>query len=133
MSINVGEVAVECTRRSDQGTITFPEVVRRLAEAGVERYHTDLVRAEKTYYTPEGATHVVPSSPLAVTPAIPFSPADIQAAISAIQENSIDYTEFCRQIAAAGCVGYHVSLVGRRAVYYGRTSELHVEYFPEPK
>lgn len=32
-----------------------------------------------------------------------------------------------------GCVGYHVSLAGRRAVYYGRSGETHVEQFPPAK
>jgi glutamate-1-semialdehyde 2,1-aminomutase len=35
--------------------------------------------------------------------------------------------EFCEQIAAARCVGYMVSLAGRRAVHYGRTAEVYVE------
>ncbi len=30
----------------------------------------------------------------------------------------------------AGCAGYFVSLIGRRAVYFGRTAETHVEPFP---
>lgn len=32
--------------------------------------------------------------------------------------------------AAAGFEGYLVSLPGRRAVYFGRTAETHVEHFP---
>jgi uncharacterized protein YbcV (DUF1398 family) len=45
----------------------------------------------------------------------------------------IAYREFCRQIADAGCVGYFVSLAGPRAVYYGRTGDERVEWFPGAK
>jgi hypothetical protein len=32
---------------------------------------------------------------------------------------------------AAGCAGYIVSFTGRRAVYFGRNAEIHVECFPQ--
>jgi len=63
-------------------------------------------------------------------PARAFSAAGVDAAVRAIQAQKIQYREFCERIAAAGCVGYTVSLTGRRAVYYGRTGESHVEMFP---
>jgi len=31
---------------------------------------------------------------------------------------------------AAGCVGYFVQIAGRRALYFGRNGESHVELFP---
>jgi hypothetical protein len=59
-----------------------------------------------------------------------FSAARVEAAVRAIQRKEIGYHEFCERIAAAGCVGYVVSLVGRRAVYYGRGFDTYVEPFP---
>lgn len=41
------------------------------------------------------------------------------------------YKGFRKKVMAAGCVGYTVSFIGKRAVYYGRTAETHVEHFPE--
>ena len=52
-------VLTECKELSLQGRITFPEVVRRLSEAGVERYHVDLTRDEATYYLTGGESHVL--------------------------------------------------------------------------
>jgi len=52
-------------------------------------------------------------------------------AIRAVQSGAIDYKEFCRRIAEAGCIFYLVSLTGRRAVYYGRSGEAHVDLFPQ--
>jgi uncharacterized protein YbcV (DUF1398 family) len=58
--------------------------------------------------------------------------AAVQAAIREAQQLVPGYTYagFCAKVMAAGCVGYFVSFTGRRAVYFGRTAELHVEHFP---
>lgn len=130
MDSHVKETVTECTRASDGGRISFGEVVRKLMEAGVERYHADLVRAQKTYYMPTGESEVVRNEANNVTPAMDFSAAGVEAAIRAIQSGSIRYKEFCERILAAGCVAYLVSITGRRAVYYGRTGDSHVEWFP---
>lgn len=130
MDADVIEVMQECTDASDQERVTFPEVVRKLAQAGVERYHADLLRAEKIYYLPSGESHRVQALDVQTNPATAFTASGVEAAIRAIQLQTIQYREFCNRIARAGCVGYMVSLAGRRAVYYGRTGESHVELFP---
>lgn len=130
MKIETANVMVECTRASDEERVTFPEVVRKLIAAGVERYHADLTRAEKTYYMPDGEALTLATAPIVATPPDMFSTAGVAAAIRAIQSGTIKYKRFCEDIAAAGCVGYFVSLAGRRAVYYGRTGDMHVELFP---
>jgi uncharacterized protein YbcV (DUF1398 family) len=130
MNAHVREIVRECTVGSDEERMTFPEVVMKLTEAGVERYHADLIRAEKTYYMPDGDSETVAAAAVTTRPAPVFSAADVDTAVRAIQAQAITYKEFCERIAAAGCVGYFVSLPGRRAVYYGRTAETHVEHFP---
>lgn len=130
MDSQVKGLVEACTRNSDEERVTFGEVVGQLLAAGVERYHADLLRAEKIYYMPDGESHCVANHALAVAPAAAFSPDGVDAAVRAIQQGRIRYRGFCARIAAAGCVGYIVSLAGRRAVYYGRTGESHVEPFP---
>ena len=73
---------------------------------------------------------MVAAAPIANRPAGAFSAAGVEAAVRAAQSGTIDYKAFCAQIAAAGCVGYFVSLTGRRAVYYGGSGDSHVEHFP---
>jgi uncharacterized protein YbcV (DUF1398 family) len=124
------EVMQECTEASDQERISFPEVVTKLMQAGVERYHADLLRAEKIYYLPSGESYRVPAVPMQATPAPAFAADGVAAAVRAIQQQKIQYREFCERIAQAGCVGYIVSMAGRRAVYYGRTGDSYVEPFP---
>jgi uncharacterized protein YbcV (DUF1398 family) len=123
-------VLQECTDASDQERITFPEVVMKLAAAGVERYHADLLRGERTYYLPSGESHRLNAVQITEVPAAAFAAERVEAAIRAIQQQKIQYREFCDRIVRAGCVGYMVSLAGRRAVYYGRTGDNYVERFP---
>jgi uncharacterized protein YbcV (DUF1398 family) len=130
MDARVKRLVEECTEASNAATMTFPEIVGRLIEAGVEHYRADLQRAEIAYYMPDGSSHVVPSAALRVVPAKAFSAADVESSIRASQAGKIDFKRFCVEIAAAGCVGYLVSFPGRRAVYYGRTAETHIEPFP---
>ncbi len=126
------KAAVEATvMGSDAGAMTFPEVIGRLAEAGVERYHADLQRAEKTFYLPDGTSHVARAKSIDGPVADDFDATAVEAAIRAVQKREIGYGEFCERIAAAGCASYIVSLSGRRAVYYGRTGEIFVEPFPQ--
>jgi len=124
------DVMRDCTTGSDEERLSFPEVVGRLMQSGVESYHADLRRAEKTYYLPDGESHVVATHRITEAPARDFSADDVAAAVRAIQAGAIGYTMFCNRIAAAGCVAYIVSLIGRRAVYYGRSGESYVEPFP---
>ncbi len=130
MQATLIEILKECTEASDQERVTFPEVVMKLMQAGVERYHADLLRGEKIYYLPSGDSERIPAGPIETTPAHEFDASGVEAAIRAIQQNKIRYREFCERIAQAGCVGYIVSLAGRRAVYYGRSGENYVEPFP---
>jgi len=133
MDSRIKEVVVEATRASDEERATFGEVVKNLARAGIERYHTDLLRGEKSYYLPDGESEVVKGNAVAATPARNFSATGVDAAVRAIQAGKIQYGTFCEQISEAGCVGYMVSLAGQRAVYYGRTGDSHVEWFPGAK
>ena len=130
MDMQIKNLVQDCTAASDEERIAFPAAVGMLMQAGVERYHADLLRAEKTYYLPDGESEIVKAARIGTIPAPQFSASEVEAAIRASQSQTIGYNEFCNRIAAAGCVGYFVSLAGRRAVYYGRSGDCHVEHFP---
>jgi uncharacterized protein YbcV (DUF1398 family) len=130
MDDHVKDVVREMTRASDEERISFPDVVQALMQAGVERYHGDLLAGTKTWYMPDGSFEITHGH--AIHAAMDFRDDIVQQAVHAIQQGEIGYRAFCARIAAAGCVGYFVSLAGRRAVYYGRTLAAHVEWFPGP-
>lgn len=120
----------ECAAGSLAGTLTFPEIIGRLARHGVERYHADYSRQETTYYLANGASLVVPVPHPEHETAVPFSAADVEAAVRQSQRNEHTYLDFIRKTMAAGCVGYFVQITGRQVLYFGRNGETHVERFP---
>jgi uncharacterized protein YbcV (DUF1398 family) len=130
MDQNIIDTVQQCTSLSVGGKMTFPQVVGRLMEIGLERYHADYTRHEITYYLPNAESVVVAVShqPEAIAPS--FSAAGVEAAIRQIQRGEISYVQFVKQTMAAGCVGYFVQITGRRAMYFGRDGQTHVEHFP---
>jgi uncharacterized protein YbcV (DUF1398 family) len=121
----------ECARASHAATITFPEVVARLASVGVESYFADFRRGTMTYYLASGASHAVPlHTPEAAVPE-PFDASAIVAAIRGSQRGEVKYPEFVRRTMESGCIGYFVWIAGRHVRYLGRRGEDHVERFPQ--
>ena len=130
MDDHVRDVVREMASASEEERMRFPDVVQALMEAGVERYHADLLAGTKTWYVPDGGFEITHGR--ALRAAMDFKGDVVQQAVHAIQQSEIGYRAFCERIAAAGCVGYFVSLAGQRAVYYGRTLAAHVAWFGPP-
>lgn len=125
-------VMKECKELSARGEIAFPDVVRRLSEAGVERYHVDLTRDETTYYLASGESHVLTLHGPDGAIGGPFDATAVKQAVRATQRGETSYPDFLAQIRAAGCVGYFAQIAGRRVQYIARSGDMHVEPFPAP-
>ncbi|ODA33829.1 DUF1398 domain-containing protein [Planctopirus hydrillae] len=120
-----------CAQGALTGALTFPEIVGKLSQCGIERYHADYSRREITYYLEDGDSQVVSTPhPLDVT-GFEFSAADVAAAVQESQRGEHSYLDFIRKTMAAGCVGYFVQITGRRVIYFGRDGDFHIEYFPD--
>ena len=121
----------ECLTEAFAGRMTFPETVMRMLETGVERDDADLTLMKKTHFGTDGTTHVEPI-PLGDAPAVPteLSPESVKDAIMAIRTREIDYPDFLRRVMAAGTTNYSVYVNGRKAIYFGRNGDFHVEPFP---
>jgi uncharacterized protein YbcV (DUF1398 family) len=118
-------------RASSTGEIAFPQIIARLAELGVERYHADYTRLEKTFYFADGQS-VVANIPHGEQPiGQEFLTDAVQSAVRQSQRNEHTYADFVRKTMAAGCVGYFVYIAGRHALYCGRKGETHLEPFPQ--
>jgi uncharacterized protein YbcV (DUF1398 family) len=130
--VNVEQALImqQCAQGSLTDSLAFPEVVARLAAIGVERYHADYSRSEITYYLPDGDSLVVETPHEPHPTAGEFSAAGVEAAVRQSQRGEHTYRDFVRKTMAAGCVGYFVQITGRRAIYFGRNGENHVELFP---
>ena len=126
-------VAENCLAGAYADTLSFPESVGMLMEAGFEGYLVDYRASTRTHYLPDGETLVLATHPGEVPVAEKFDSAAISAQIAWAQSGAADYTyaAFNRNVMAAGCAAYLVSFTGRRVVYFGRTGEFHVEHFSQ--
>jgi uncharacterized protein YbcV (DUF1398 family) len=126
-------IAQQCMDAVYGGTMNFPEIVGMLINNGFESYHVDYLRGTATYYLPDGDNIELTTPPHDDHVAEAFDVAVIQSAIKEAQQQVEGYTykDFCNKVMAAGCAGYIVSFLGKRVLYFGRTAETHVEYFPQ--
>ena len=127
------DVVREVLAESQAAKLTFPEVVRRLLDAGVESYFCDLAVRQETFYMSDGRTH---SEKMALPPATiaeEFSPSEVVAAIRGAQADTIRYPEFVKRSVEAGVIAYWAFLTGKRVIYFGHKGEIHIEEFPRPK
>jgi uncharacterized protein YbcV (DUF1398 family) len=124
------QTIAECMKLSFADT-PFPQVVEKLAGAGVRSYTADLVRLNNTYYG-DDRDSVDEALPLTAGPGIAdtFDAAGVAASVKAIQQGRLGYAAFLRDIMAAGCARYSVFIGGRKAMYFGRNGEFHTEHFP---
>ena len=53
------QVIHELAIATQQGKLTFPQVVKGLLEVGVESYLVDFAMKQKTHYLADGTTHTV--------------------------------------------------------------------------
>jgi uncharacterized protein YbcV (DUF1398 family) len=126
-------VAKACLDAAHDGSLSFPEIIGKLIDAGFEGYAVDYRRNSQIYYLPDGDSVELdlPHSTGAVVAA--FDSLGVEALVRWAQANDPDYSysAFCEKVKDAGCAGYLVSFLGRRVLYYGRTAETHVELFPQ--
>jgi uncharacterized protein YbcV (DUF1398 family) len=127
------QVIHELALATQQGKMTFPQVVKGLLEAGVESYLVDFATMQKTHYLSDGTTHTVPMILDPGPISMEFSSADLVAAIRGAQTDTVRYPEFVKRSTAAGVIGYWAFLTGKRVIYFGRKGEQHIEEFPKPK
>lgn len=133
MNDHLTKIAQTCLDGAENNTMTFPDIVGTLMRAGFESYVIDYRRSMATYFLPDGDSIVLPTqhgnSPIAAT----LDTTAVRSAIKEAQQLAPGYTYagFCGKVMAAGCAGYIVSFTGRRAVYFGRDAEIHVERFPQ--
>jgi len=124
------DTIAECMSLSFADT-PFPQIVGKLAAAGVNSYTADLVQLRNTYYG-KGCESADEALPLTAGPGIAetFDKDSVAATIRAIQQGQIGYADFLRTIMAAGCARYEVFIGGRKVMYFGRDGDFHTEHFP---
>jgi uncharacterized protein YbcV (DUF1398 family) len=132
MNARMNAIAHKCLEGAASNSMTFPQIVSTLIEAGFEGYCVDFRRGMTAYYLPSGESVELSSAKPPGPVAAEFNAAVVREAIEEAQSLVPGYTYkgFVAKVAGAGCAGYIVSFLGRRVLYFGRTAETHVEHFP---
>jgi len=127
------KIAETCRDGAENNTMTFPQIVETLMANGFEGYAIDFRRGLATYYSLDGHGLDLPTQQVELPISPSFDGSLVQEAIREAQHlvSGYTYKGFCEKVTAAGCAGYIVSFSGRRALYFGRTAETHVELFPK--
>ena len=128
-------VAQDCLDAAYDRTMAFPDIVGTLTRSGFEGYLVDYRRDTTTYFLPDGDSVVLENRPSDEKVAAAFAAAGIAAQVRWAQANppGYSYGSFCTNVKALGCAGYIVSFSGRRVLYFGRTADTHVEWFPDAR
>jgi hypothetical protein len=110
----------------------FPGIVGLLAAEGFDGYLVDFRAGTVTYYLAAGDDTTLKANRRHVPVPVLFDAVEVAEAIGEAQRKVPGYTYggFSDRVMAAGCAGSLVSLSGRRAVYFGRSGETHVQHIP---
>ena len=100
------DVIHEVMTETQAGRMTFPDVVRRLLEAGVESYLVDFPARRETFYMSDGKTQTVALTLKSGAVAEEFSSSELLAAIRGAQADMVRYPEFVKLSTAAGVAAY---------------------------
>ena len=128
------EIISASARAILDGSMPFPEVVKKLMETGVEYYHVDYVALQKSFYSAAGEVIKTPINYEDLPPvANDLNLAALRSAIQDSQQNGQHYRDFTKRAMKAGVQGYIAFLRGMRVTYWGRGGEQYTEWFPGAK
>jgi uncharacterized protein YbcV (DUF1398 family) len=132
MDANWKELAHTVSEASETGAMNFGQIVKTLMDAGFDGYDVDYRRSTRTFFLPDGQFLVTEAHAVGLPVGERFETSVVREAIREAQTGAPGYTYagFCSKVVRAGCAGYHVSILGKKVLYYGRTGETHTEYFP---
>ncbi|HET6675842.1 MAG TPA: DUF1398 family protein [Nitrospiraceae bacterium] len=126
-----GHLVLDASRASLSSTLSFPQIVRNLLDAGVEYYHVDYISMRTAYYGTEGDVVVCPITYEDLpSVALDFDARALREAIRDSQQKGQPYREFSRRALKAGVQSYFAFLRGQRVTYLGRQGDEHTEWFP---
>lgn len=132
MKQQLQDIAQSCMNGAESGSMTFPQIVQTLIAAGFDGYLVDFRQGSITYYLPDGDLVQLKAVHVGHAVAERFDVDAVRQGIRDAQQLVAGYTYggFCQTVTAAGCAGYFVSFLGKRVLYFGRTGEVHTEFFP---
>jgi uncharacterized protein YbcV (DUF1398 family) len=121
----------ECTEGSFNGSMAFPEVIKKLHQIGIQSYNVDLISMTKTSYDIKNLFHTQNLNQFSYSNiSQEFNTQKIKDALLSIQKKETNYPQFLKQIMEAGVCRYEVFIRGFKTIYLGYNGDLYVEPFP---
>ncbi|TDE18676.1 DUF1398 family protein [Dyadobacter psychrotolerans] len=105
----------------------YPYLIKNLKAIGIDNYFVKVSNHKRTYTATNGEKLIIPPDMPEFEPAETFELEAVKAAIKKIQEKSIDYHTFLKEIGDAGIHTYVADITGMKVIYQGPNSEYEYE------
>lgn len=124
-------MTLEQIQKAYAGATSYPEIVRKLIDLGVQSYTVDAASDLTVFRFSDGVTIARFTGKVLRVPTDDLDVSEVKKAIVANQKGESDYHGFMDHIARAGVRSYEATLVGdnKRVEYFG-TGDSHVEKIP---
>ena len=111
----------EIVRVSKKERWPYPKIFQALKQEGIRSYEVKTASHQMIYYDGSDTfQEPIPPEFTTLTVAKSFCADSIKETLGLIQKREIDYEEFLKRIAQAGCSGYRVSMESNTITYFGQ-------------
>jgi uncharacterized protein YbcV (DUF1398 family) len=125
-NITLSEEVIETAKKRAAGQ-SYAHLFKSFKAIGVDNYFVKVSNHKRTYTSVNGEKLILPPDMPEFEPAETFELEAVKAAIKKIQEGSIDYHAFLKEIGDAGIHTYVADITGMKVIYQGPNSEYEYE------
>lgn len=125
-NITLSEELIESAKNKAAGQ-PYPYLIKHLKAIGIDNYFVKVSNHKRTYTSTTGEKLILSPDMEEVEPTETFELDAVKAAIKKINEGSIDYDTFLRDIGNAGIHTFVADITGMKMIYQGPNSEYEYE------
>jgi len=124
----VRDVLSKLTKAAIENRISFPGLVETLLKNGVQGFSANLISGCNTLYMHDESHHVV-SGYRAAPPAPVFRAERVLQSFRLTQNGELNYSDFCKLLAQAGCVEFTIKISARHTSFRGNGKDYTVIWY----
>lgn len=125
-NITLSEELIEIAKKRAAGQ-PYPYLIKYLKAIGIDNYFVKVGNHKRTYTSTTGEKLIMAPDIPEFEPAETFELDAVKEAIKKINEGSIDYDSFLREIGNAGIHTFVADITGMKMIYQGPNSEYEYE------
>lgn len=125
-NLTLSEELIERARKKTAG-LPYAYLIQELKAIGVDNYFVKVANHKRTYTSTSGQKLILAPDMEEFEPTETFEIDAIKAAIKKINEGSISYDAFLREIGNAGIHTFVADITGMKMIYQGPNSEYEYE------